>query len=81
MYNITSILSERQKSFVNLSHIPKRPSDGCPLGTIDGGSTCYCEEHCSWHKCRLSEPPKDCPGVCNWEWDSLRMYWVAKGTS
>ena len=44
---------------------------GCP-------NTCYCEDHCSWEKCVLSEAPNSCGTDTNisWHWNS--MYWVAK---
>ena len=63
--------------------IPKRPSYGCPKGTFDGVTTCYCEDHCSWEACRLLNPPLNClsnmkeDGV--WAWDSIQKFWVAQG--
>ena len=59
--------------------IPTRPSIGCPKGTIDGFTTCFCEDHCSWNVCRLKNPPTTCPGAEIWKWNSLNMYWVAQG--
>ena len=58
--------------------VPLRPNDGCPKGTIDGISTCFCEDHCSWHVCRLANPPMDCPKVVSWQMDSTLNYWVAQ---
>ena len=42
-----------------------RPLDGCPIGTDECNgdgcpNTCFCEDHCSWEKCYLNDPPKDC---------------------
>ena len=48
---------------------------GCP-------NTCFCEEHCSWAKCRLEEPPKDCIETLGGVWvkNSVENYWTAKFT-
>ena len=59
--------------------IPSRPSTGCPSGTIDGMTTCFCEDHCSWNVCRMSDPPIFCPSVESWKWNPLGRYWVAQG--
>ena len=46
---------------------------GCP-------NTCFCEEHCSWEKCRLEEPPKGCIESLGGVWvkNSVENYWTAK---
>ena len=67
------------------------PSDySCPGGTkpFSMGTynqdyrfvTCHCEDHCSWYKCRLEQPPMDCLDVENssWKWNAKRKYWVAQ---
>lgn len=59
--------------------LPLRPSDGCPEGTFEGIETCFCKDHCSWRICRLNDPPRDCPKVMSWQWDSLGLHWVARG--
>ena len=66
--------------------IASRPLEGCPYGTRgcnDAGcsNTCFCEkeDHCSWKKCKLDEPPHDCLKGTNSKWtkDNKIMYWVA----
>ena len=42
-----------------------RPPEGCPENTIGCyapgcPTTCYCEDHCSWQQCSLSDPPMAC---------------------
>ena len=72
---------------VNPYRIPPIPSDGCPEGTFDGISTCFCEDHCSWNMCRLNHPPGNClkrlsmtmVNNVTWQWDSKEKYWVAQG--
>ena len=63
--------------------IPKKPSSGCPDGTFDGASTCYCEDHCSWESCRLVFPPKSCwsssQGEKIWAWNQVNNAWTAQG--
>ena len=63
--------------------IPPRPPNGCPEGTFDGATTCYCEDHCSWEVCRLLNPPLNCllsmQGDAFWSWDLIRKSWVAQG--
>ena len=59
--------------------IPSRPPTGCPSGTVDGITTCFCEDHCSWSICRLKNPPKSCPGVESWKMNSFDTYWIAQG--
>ena len=56
-----------------------RPNDGCPVGTVDGISTCFCSDHCSWNTCRLKIPPNECTSVASWRWDSQRLHWIAQG--
>ena len=62
----------------NQSLVPIRPNDGCPKGTIDGITTCFCEDHCSWNVCRLKHPPINCPMVMSWRWYSEGMHWMAQ---
>ena len=61
--------------------IAPRPTNGCPINTIDGIDTCFCEDHCSWNKCRLAKPPIQCLGntVYEWKWNSAGNHWTAKG--
>ena len=63
--------------------IPKRPNSGCPSGTFDGLDTCFCEDHCSWSICRLTNPPENClsrgHGKKIWAWDNIKESWVAQG--
>ena len=61
--------------------IPKRPDSGCPSGTYDGMDTCFCEDHCSWNKCRLAKPPNKCleNTVFEWKWNLVENHWTAKG--
>ena len=42
--------------------------------------TCHCEDHCSWYKCKLDNPPMNCIEGENsfWQWDEKRNYWVAQ---
>ena len=62
----------------NKSLVPIRPSEGCPEGTIDGITTCFCEDYCSWNICRLKHPPINCPMVMSWQWYSDGMHWMAQ---
>ena len=68
-------------------YIPKRPKYGCPKN--DYGCTgndcshpekCFCEEHCSWDKCRLFKYPTNCLKNVRsgWIWDSVQNFWVAQ---
>ena len=56
----------------------------CPKGTmafsIGPNYFCNCEDHCSWYKCRLNEPPLDCLDGKNstWQWNIQKKYWVAQ---
>ena len=57
-----------------------RPVEGCPIGTFDGISTCFCEDHCSWEICKLDKAPSSCLPDKNfhWSWDSESLYWRTK---
>ena len=46
---------------------------GCP-------NTCFCEEHCSWGKCWLEEPPNDCIENLGGVWirNPTESYWTAE---
>ena len=59
-----------------------RPSSGCPKGTVEGITTCFCEDHCSWEVCRLDRPPYRCLPRINtaWVWDSEKLFWTAQET-
>ena len=61
----------------------KRPKNGCPDGTFDGMTTCFCENHCSWEVCRLVTPTTNCLISANafWNWNTAKDAWVAKGIS
>ena len=61
-----------------------RPSEGCPEKTVGCyapgcPNTCYCEDHCSWQRCSLFNPPVECFDDINGTW--FRKYkgdhWVA----
>ena len=68
---------------LELKPIPMRQENGCPTGTTDGKTTCYCEDYCSWNSCRLSEPPTcqlDFENIkVEWAWNSSGHYWIAQG--
>ena len=61
--------------------IPNHFNSECPKGTLDGKSSCFCEDHCSWNVCRLSKPSKYCGTSLRnpWSWDTSRNHWVAQG--
>ena len=77
-------------------NVPQRPNEGCPENTIDYHANCstsavssceklekcFCEDHCSWDKCYLLEPPQRCLSgskeESEWFWDSGNNYWVAQ---
>ena len=63
--------------------IPEPIVGGCPSGTFNSLNTCYCEDHCSWKTCRLSEPPQNClsdiGAKAAWAWDTQKNVWVAQG--
>ena len=75
--------------YIELDFATKRPSGGCPLGTIGYGTidclwnrcgapnTCYCEDHCSWKRCKIDKPPQSCLSHAKREWvyDPERKYW------
>lgn len=70
-----------------LAIIPKRPKSGCPTNTYgcsgddcNNVENCFCEEHCSWKKCRLVNAPKNClrDVKSNWSWDKKKRFWVAQ---
>ena len=71
----------------NFVDTPAKPKQGCPFGTYGctgktcyNTKTCFCEQHCSWEKCRLLEAPDDCLAGMNskWRWDSRKLHWVAQ---
>ena len=56
--------------------------DGCPIATYgcrdnECPNTCFCADHCSWKKCKLEIPPKDCLMYANrhWEFNQQTNYW------
>ena len=56
-----------------------RPASGCPEGTIDGLSSCFCEDHCSWEVCRLDEAPNTClPENFVWVFDTENHLWKSQ---
>ena len=72
-----------------VGRIPSKNEDGCPIGTYGcTGKTCYnietcfCEEHCSWERCRILDAPDDCLTSVNgkWKWNSKKIHWVAQIT-
>ena len=63
--------------------VPIPSSDGCPENTrgceeFSCPRTCYCEDHCSWERCTLSEPPQKCLYGTNAEWKWDLRWWSAK---
>ena len=83
MKNTTNIENNVLEDSLGLRPIPKRQENGCPNGTQDGKTTCFCEDHCSWNMCRLSEPP-----TCQldfettkveWAWSPSKSNWIAQG--
>ena len=63
------------------------PFEQCPDNTLSCygfgcPNTCFCEEHCSWARCRLEVPPNDCienlGGI--WVKNTEENYWTAKFT-
>ena len=76
---ISSILIEHM---INESLIPQPTEYGCPPGTFESLSTCYCEDHCSWETCRLLNPPQNCltsSPEAVWAWNTKENIWVAQG--
>ena len=70
-----------------LSKIDSNPYKECPKYTVGCyglgcPNTCFCEEHCSWEKCRLEEPPKDCLEKLGGVWVKhyVENYWIAEFT-
>ena len=68
------------------------PPRGCPLGTYGFGihdcnedhdlecdvpNTCFCEDHCSWKRCKIDKPPQSCLAHAKREWvyNLERKYW------
>ena len=80
---------ERQSMVINFDTIgptspnllPSRPLRGCPAGTEEGITTCFCQDHCSWAVCRMKNPPENCPKVESWIWDYNNMYWTAQSNN
>ena len=75
--------SWKLKSFLSGGYVNEtlplsRQLNGCPTDTLDGITTCFCDEYCSWDVCRVDEPPKKCPMVSSWEWNSNQNYWFAR---
>ena len=72
------------ENVINEAMIPEPPTDGCPAGTFRSLYTCFCEDHCSWETCRLSNPPQNCfsnmESEVVWAWDTKKNAWVAQGT-
>ena len=50
-----------------------------PFGTLQ---TCFCEDYCTWRKCKLNVPPVVCLPTnsiaSEWAWDPVKSYWVAQ---
>ena len=60
------------------------PADGCPIGSYGCGdaicpNTCFCEDHCSWKKCKIRNPPLSCieNGNRKWDHDYHSNFWRA----
>ena len=56
--------------------------DGCPIATYgcrdnECPNTCFCADHCSWKKCKLEIPPKNCLTYANrhWKFNQQTNYW------
>ena len=67
--------------------IPERPQEGCPANTYgcsgndcNRPKSCFCEEHCSWARCRLVDSPEKCLEYTEsiWNWDAKKIFWVAQ---
>ena len=67
--------------------IPKPPENYlCPIECDRNWTgnrcpeSCYCEDHCSWERCMLTNPPDTCLANVDskWLWDSQKMFWVAQ---
>ena len=52
---------------------------GKTFGTL---KTCFCEDYCTWKKCKLNIPPVECLPTesiaSKWVWDLSKSYWVAQ---
>ena len=67
--------------------VPSPPTNGCPSNTYgctgsncSSPHTCFCEEHCSWEMCRLTQCPEECVRdvKSTWAWNSDKHFWVAQ---
>ena len=66
------------------NEIVDRPLNGCPFPSHGCSnekcpSTCFCEDHCSWKKCKLKDPPRRCLLNANrtWKFNEEKEYWEA----
>ena len=43
----------------------------------DAPNTCFCEDHCSWKRCKMDKPPQRCLDHAKREWvyDKELKYW------
>ena len=65
------------------TNVPTPSLEGCPQNTkgcneFGCPNTCYCSDHCSWERCKISPPPLSClyrTGSA-WQWSS--RWWTAK---
>ena len=61
------------------------PDSGCPPSTFKGIDTCFCEDHCNWEICRLTNPPLGCLSRMEaevfWLWDNNENAWAAQGNT
>ena len=79
------IINLNSHNYTILDSETDRPLDGCPLGTNGCGNvacpnTCFCEDHCSWKKCKLDKPPNSCLKHTRrtWVYDRQKGYWRTK---
>ena len=70
-------------SIVEHPNVPTPSPEGCPQNTkgcteFGCPNTCYCADHCSWEKCKISPPPLSCLHRTDsaWQWNS--GWWTAK---
>ena len=70
-------------SIVEHPNVPTPSPEGCPQNTkgcteFGCPNTCYCADHCSWEKCKISPPPLSClhRTGSTWQWSS--GWWTAK---
>ena len=59
-----------------------RPVNGCPEATKSCDApecmaTCFCEDHCSFEKCKFDDPPKRCLDGTTGKWHTASSYWIA----